>query len=232
MEAEGKVESSSLTWHTVKPDETLDSIARDYGLSVASVARSNDLPDGAAIMVGQKLRIPRFDWFAVTTYSNYEMKVKGAIIERAKAEGLETMFGRILIPQEEVADVIRGKRRISKRSFFPGYLFVEMQMNEETWELVRNTPKVTNFVGGRKPTPVPMKQIESILTQMQEGAVKPAPRVIFDEGDNVRVIDGPFTNFTGVVDEVRAEKQKLRVLVSIFGRSTPVELEYHQVEKT
>lgn len=172
------------------------------------------------------------NWYAVTTYSNYESKVKAAIIERAKAEALEGCFGRILIPQEEVADVIRGKRKISKRSFYPGYLFVEMELNEATWELVRNTPKVTNFVGGRKPTPVPMKQIESILAQMEEGATKPAPRVIFDEGDNVRVIEGPFTNFTGMVDEVRPEKQKLRVLVSIFGRATPVELDYHQVEKT
>lgn len=170
------------------------------------------------------------DWYAVTTYSNYEMKVKTAIIERAKAEGMTDRIGRILIPQEEVADIVRGKRRISKRSFFPGYLFVEMEMSEEAWELVRNTPKVTNFVGGRKPTPVPRSQIDAILTQMEEGAAKPAPRIIFHEGDNVRVIDGPFTNFTGVVEEVRPEKQKLKVLVSIFGRATPVELEYHQVE--
>jgi transcriptional antiterminator NusG len=171
-------------------------------------------------------------WYAVTTYSNYENKVRSAIVERAKAEGLEDHIGRILIPQEEVADIVRGKRRISKRSYFPGYLFVEMVMNEVTWELVRNTPKVTNFVGGRKPTPVPQPQIDAILAQMEEGAAKPAPRIIFDEGDNVRVVDGPFTNFTGVVEEVRPEKQKLRVLVSIFGRATPVELEYHQVEKT
>lgn len=171
------------------------------------------------------------NWYAVTTYSNYETKVRAAIVERAKAEGLSDKIGRILIPQEEVADIFRGKRRISKRSFFPGYLFVEMELNEVTWELVRNTPKVTNFVGGRKPTPVPSSQIDTILAQMEEGAAKPAPRIIFDEGDNVRVVDGPFTNFTGVVEEVRPEKQKLRVLVSIFGRSTPVELEYTQVER-
>jgi transcriptional antiterminator NusG len=171
------------------------------------------------------------NWYAVTTYSNYEMKVKAAIVERAKAEGLSDKIGRILIPQEEVADIVRGKRRISRRSFFPGYLFVEMEMNELTWELVRNTPKVTNFVGGRKPTPVPTTQIDAILVQIEEGIAKPAPRIIFEDGDNVRVIDGPFTNFTGVVEEVRPEKQKLKVLVSIFGRATPVELEYGQVEK-
>lgn len=171
------------------------------------------------------------NWYAITTYSGYEQQVKMALEERIKSEEMEEFFGRIIIPEEEVVEVTRGKKKSSKKSFFPGYLFIEMEMNEKTWVLVRHTPKVTNFVGGQKPTPVPDKQIGSIIQQMEEGGYKPKPKIVFEEGDSVRVVDGPFANFSGTVKEVKPERQKLRVLVSIFGRATPVELEYAQVEK-
>jgi transcriptional antiterminator NusG len=172
------------------------------------------------------------NWYAITTYSGYEQQVRMAIEERIKSEQMEEFFGRIIIPEEEVVEISRGKKKSSKKSFFPGYLFIEMEMTEKAWVLVRHTPKVTNFVGGQSPTPVPDKQIGSILQQMEEGGFKPKPKIIFEEGDPVRVVDGPFANFTGTVEEVKTERQKLRVLVSIFGRATPVELDFAQVEKT
>jgi transcriptional antiterminator NusG len=172
------------------------------------------------------------NWYAITTYSGYEQQVKTALEERIKTEAMGEFFGRIIIPEEEVIEISRGKKKSSKKSFFPGYLFVEMEMNEKSWTLVRHTPKVTNFVGGQSPTPVPDKQIGSIIQQMEEGGFKPKPKIVFDQGDTVRVVDGPFANFTGTVEEVKPERQKLRVLVSIFGRATPVELDFAQVEKT
>ena len=170
-------------------------------------------------------------WFAITTYSGYEKQVKSAIEERIKSEKMAADFERIMIPEEEVVEVSRGKKKSSKKSFFPGYLFIEMEMNEKSWILVRHTPKVTNFVGGQEPTPVPDSQINSILKQMEDGGFKPQPKIVFDEGDSVRVVDGPFANFTGTVSEVKPERKRLRILVSIFGRATPVELDFAQVEK-
>jgi transcriptional antiterminator NusG len=172
------------------------------------------------------------NWYAITTYSGYETQVKAALEERIKSEKMEDFFGQILIPREKEDESEKGKKKGSRKSFFPGYLFIEMELTEKTWHLVRHTPRVTNFVGGQNPTPVPEKQISSILNQMEEGGFKPKPKVVFEEGDCVRVIEGPFANFTGTVEEVKAERQKLKVLVSIFGRATPVELDYNQVEKT
>lgn len=171
-------------------------------------------------------------FYVIITYSGYENKVKSSLEDRIRKEGLEQHFGRVLIPTETVQEVVRGKKRIGERKFFPGYIFVEMNLTEETWHLVRNTPKVTNFIGNQTPTPVPEEEINQILEQMKSGTVKPKQIIRFEEGDEVRVIDGAFNGFSGVVDQVKQEKQKVVVLVSIFGRATPVELEFTQVEKT
>jgi transcriptional antiterminator NusG len=161
-------------------------------------------------------------WFIVHTYSGYEQKVKTALEERIKSLGKEDFFEKILVPTEKVVELVKGERKTSARKFYPGYILVRMELNDETWHIVKNTPKVTGFIGGKdKPTPL----------SDDEGALKPKPKYLFDRGDEVRVIDGPFSNFNGVVDEVSPEKGKVRVLVSIFGRSTPVELDFVQVTK-
>ena len=145
----------------------------------------------------------------------------------------EESFGEILVPTEKVVDMVKGVKKTSTRKFFPGYIFVNMVLDDETWHTVKNTPKVTGFVGGSsKPIPVSEAEVMKITKQMEEGAVKPKPKVLFEEGENVRVVDGPFTNFTGMVQEVKPDKGKLRVMVSIFGRATPVELDFVQVEKS
>ena len=171
-------------------------------------------------------------WYVVQVYSGFEQKVKLALLERIKQYDMDAEFGDILIPTETVQDTTGGKKRVSTKTFYPGYIFVEMAMGDEAWHIVRDTPKVTGFVGGQKPQPVPAPEITSVVQQVEEGAAKPRPRVMYSEGDHVRVNDGAFANFTGTIQEVRPEKQKVRVLVSIFGRATPVELDFAQVEKT
>lgn len=171
-------------------------------------------------------------WYVIQAYSGYEGKVKLSLEERIKQNGMEELFGEILIPKENVQDSKGGSRRVTSRTFYPGYVFVNMDLNERTWHLVKDTPKVSGFIGGRHPSPVPESEINAIFQQVAEGAAKPKPRVVFEAGDHVRVTDGAFANFTGTVQEVNAPKQKVTVLVSIFGRATPVELEYGQVEKT
>ncbi len=172
-------------------------------------------------------------WYVVQAYSGYEGKVKTALEERVRQNGMEEFFGEILIPKENVQDSTKaGNKRVTSRTFYPGYVFVNMDLNEQTWHLVKDTPKVSGFVGGRHPSPVPESEINAIFQQVAEGAAKPKPRVVFENGDHVRVTDGAFANFTGTVQEVNPAKQKVTVLVSIFGRATPVELEYGQVEKT
>ncbi|MCK9523779.1 MAG: transcription termination/antitermination protein NusG [Proteobacteria bacterium] len=170
-------------------------------------------------------------YYVVTTYSGFENKVKIALEDRIRAEGMADHFGELLVPTETVQEVVRGKKRISERKFFPGYVFVEMNMTDETWHLVKSTPKVTGFVGNQTPTPVPDAEIQSIQNRIQTGASAPTPIIRFEEGDGVRVIDGAFNGFNGTVEVVKSEKQKVVVLVSIFGRATPVELDYTQVEK-
>lgn len=174
-------------------------------------------------------------WYVVHTHSGQEKRAQLALMERVKQAGMDKEFGRTLIPTESVLEPVKGKekgqKRITTRKFYPGYIFVEMEMNEKTYHLVKGTPKITGFLGGTNPTPVNEKDIAQINNQMAEGAQRPKPRVSFEEGENVRVIDGPFTNFSGIVDEVKAEKQKVKVLVSIFGRATAVELDFAQVEK-
>ena len=171
-------------------------------------------------------------WYVVHTYSGHENKAKLSLTERVKQMNMDAHFGRVLIPTESVLEVKAGQRRTTTRKFYPGYMFVEMELSEQSYHLVKNTPKITGFLGGTAPLPVPDKDIAAINNQMSEGAVKPKPRISFEEGENVRVTEGPFANFAGIVEEVKAEKQKIRVLVSIFGRATPVELDFAQVEKT
>jgi transcriptional antiterminator NusG len=171
-------------------------------------------------------------WYVVHTYSGFENRVKKSLEERIKNEGLQDEFGEVLIPTENVVELVKGEKRTSKRKFFPGYILVKMEMNERTWHLVRYTPKVTEFVGGAtNPPSISEEEVARVTQQIVEGAERTKPRINFEEGENVRVIDGPFTNFNGTVDEVNEEKGKIRVLVSIFGRATPVELDFMQVEK-
>jgi transcriptional antiterminator NusG len=171
-------------------------------------------------------------WYVVHTFSGFEHKVKGALEERIKSLGKAEYFGEILVPVEKVVELVKGKKKTSSRKFFPGYILVQMDLDDETWHVVKETPKVTGFVGGSThPMPVTDAEVKAITQQMEEGAVKPKPRVLFSEGESVKVIDGPFSDFNGVVEEVRPEKGKLRVLISIFGRATPVELDFVQVER-
>ncbi|MHB1300841.1 MAG: transcription termination/antitermination protein NusG [Burkholderiales bacterium] len=173
-------------------------------------------------------------WYVVHAYSGFEKSVMRALQERIERAGMGDKFGKILVPVEEVVEMKGGQKNISERKFFPGYVLVEMEMTDETWHLVKNTNKVTGFVGGSamKPTPISEKEVENILRQMQEGVEKPRPKVLFEVGESVRVKEGPFTDFHGVVEDVNYDKSKLRVSVTIFGRATPVELGFGQVEKT
>ena len=171
-------------------------------------------------------------WYIVHTYSGFENKVKRNLEERVKTLGQEDLFGRILVPTEQVVELKKGQKKTSSRKFYPGYILVQMILNDETWHTVMDTAKVTGFVGGGiKPSPIPDAEAEVILRQMEEGVSRPKPRFRFEEGDDVRVVDGPFSNFQGVVEEVKPDKEKLRVLITIFGRPTPVELDFIQVKK-
>jgi len=171
-------------------------------------------------------------WYVVHTYSGFENRAKQNLEERIKNLGQEKFFSSILVPTETVVELVKGKRKTSQRKIFPGYLLVQMELNEETWHIVKDTPKITGFAGdSMKPAPLSEKEVEEILSQMKEGVSKARPKVSFNIGDDVRVIDGPFVNFIGTIEEVKPEKRKLKVLVSIFGRSTPVELDFIQVEK-
>ncbi len=172
-------------------------------------------------------------WYVVHTYSQFEKSVQRALVERIVREGMEDLFGQILVPVEEVVELKSGQKSISERKFFPGYVLVEMEMTDESWHLVKNTPKVTGFLGGSamKPTPISQKEVDNIMSQMQAGVEKPRPKVLFEVGEAVRVKEGPFTDFHGMVEDVNYDKSKLRVAVTIFGRSTPVELNFGQVEK-
>jgi transcriptional antiterminator NusG len=171
-------------------------------------------------------------WYVVNTYSGYENRVKELLQERIKLENKEDLFGEILVPSENVVELVKGQKKTSSRKFFPGYILVNMELNDETWHIVKNTPKVTGFVGeGMKPTPITDGEIEEIMNQMAQGVLRPKPKTTFEKGDSVRITDGPFTNFNGMVDEVKPEKGRLRVMVSIFGRSTPIELDFFQVKK-
>jgi transcriptional antiterminator NusG len=172
-------------------------------------------------------------WYGVHTYSGFENKVKMTLEERIRQLGVEDQFGEVLIPSETVVEMKNGERKTSTRKFFPGYILVQMELSNETWHVVKNTPKVTGFVGGgAAPPPIPDEDVAKITARMVEDVERPKPKVAFEVGETVRVVDGPFLNFTGVVEDVKPDKGKLKVMVSIFGRVTPVELEFIQVEKT
>lgn len=171
-------------------------------------------------------------WYIIHTYSGHEEKAMRALLDRAKAAGKEDMFDEVLIPKETVVEIVKGQRKTSKRKFFPGYILVRMDLDDETWHIVRGTPKITGFVGGdKKPPAISEEEVARMTQQIQEGAAKPKPKIAFEEGENVRVTSGPFANFSGFIDEVMEDKEKLRVMVHVFGRATPVVLDYTNVEK-
>jgi transcriptional antiterminator NusG len=200
------------------------------GQSTGKDAEESQEPGSEAKEDGNS-QADKMKWFVVHTYSGHENRARMSLLERVKNASLSDFFGDVLIPTESVMEVVKGQRRTSTRKFYPGYMFVQMVMDERTFHLVKNTPKITGFLGGSKPTPVPEREITGIHSAMTEGKSKPKPKVVFEQGDSVRVIEGPFSNFAATVEEVKPDKQKVRVLVSIFGRATPVELDFTQVEK-
>lgn len=207
----------------MNPDNETDSVTGDEQTEHDEASSAGETPQES----GKKLR-----WYVVQAYSGYENKVKASLEERIRQYAMHDQFGEILIPREQVTETRGTAKRVTSRTFYPGYMFVQMNLTDESWHLVKDTPKVSGFVGGRYPTAVPASQINLVAQQVAEGAAKPKPRVVFEQGDHVRVVEGAFANFTGTIEEVKPEKQKVRVLVSIFGRATPVELDYAQVEKT
>ena len=187
-----------------------------------------EAPTAAAVPAGNA----RHKWYIVHAYSNFEKKVAEAIREQARTQGLEDCFSEILVPTEDVVEIRRGRKVNAERKFFPGYVLVKMEMTDEAYHLIKNTPKVTGFLGsGNKPIPVTEKEVQRIIGAVEEGIERPKPTIRFDIGEAVRVIDGPFASFNGSVEQVDEDRARLRVTVSIFGRATPVELEYGQVEK-
>lgn len=171
-------------------------------------------------------------WYIIHTYSGFERKVAESLMNRVQAYSLQEKIGQILIPTEDVVEIKGGKKVVTSKLFFPGYILVEMAMDDETWHLVRNTPKVTGFVGqGNKPTPLTEDEVNQVVHRVSTSDEKPKPKFVFDKGETVKIIDGPFSNFTGVVEDVNLERNTVKVMVTIFGRSTPVELEFVQVEK-
>ena len=171
-------------------------------------------------------------WYGVHTYSGFENKVRLNLLEHIKNEGMADFFEEILIPSETVVELKKGEKKTSSRKFFPGYILIKMELTDETWHIVKETAKVTGFVGGNTPFPISEEEVGKITRRMVEGAEKPRPKVQFEVGETVRVVDGPFLNFSGIVEDVKPDKGKLRVTVTIFGRATPVELEFMQVEKS
>jgi len=217
------IETSADGEHVVELTQTITS----------SVVNALPGEDGVAFSLAPSNN-PDFRWYVVHAYSGMEKAVERNIIERIQRSGMQAKFGRILVPTEEVVEMKNGQKKTTERRFFPGYVLVEMIMDDESWHLVKHTNKVTGFVGGAKNRPAPISQdeVQKIVSQMQEGSDKPRHKVEFMVGELVRVKEGPFTDFNGSIEEVNYEKNKVRVSVTIFGRATPVELEFGQIEKT
>lgn len=175
---------------------------------------------------------PNLRWYVVHAYSGFEFKAKQSLEERIRTHGLQEQFGEIRVPQETVVELVRGQKKTSNRKFFPSYILVQMVMNQDTWHLVKETPKITGFLGDASdPVPLSEEEVKRIVEQVEEGAASPRSKMSFEQGEAVKVIDGPFTDFNGTIEEVKPEKGKVKVLISIFGRATPVELDFIQVEK-
>jgi transcriptional antiterminator NusG len=202
-------------------------------IMMTDAAESALVPEGAVEAQSQPAANPDLRWYVVHAYSGMEKSVERNIRERILRSGMESKFGRIMVPVEEVVEIKNGQKRTTERKFFPGYVLVEMVMDDDSWHLIKHTNKVTGFVGGAKNRPAPISEAEvmKIVNQMQEGTEKPRPKVEFSVGEYVRVKEGPFTDFNGTVEDVNYEKSKVRVSVTIFGRATPVELEFSQIEK-
>ena len=185
-----------------------------------------------APQVAERPEVAERKWYIVHTYSGFEERVKETLKQRAEALGMGDKFGEIRIPTETIVELRGGKKRETQRKFFPGYILVEMEMSDESWHVVKNTPKVTGFVGtGRNPTPLTQEEVDQIVEQVVTAKEKPKPKYVFEKGEMVKIVDGPFNNFTGVVDDVNFDRGTLKVMVTIFGRQTPVELEFLQVQK-
>jgi transcriptional antiterminator NusG len=214
-----------------RPDEPGDAVS-DFGDTASPAEAPADSEDQSSSAVVPELDASNKHWYIIHTYSGFEQKVADSLRTRAQAFGFADAIGQILIPTEEVVELRNGKKVTSKRMLYPGYVLVEMDMNDELWHAVKNTPRVTGFVGGGN-TPVPLTpdEVNSVLYRQASSAERPRPKLTFEKNENVKIIDGPFTNFSGKVDEVNSERSTLRVLVTIFGRQTPVELDFLQVEK-
>ena len=209
------------------PDDETDGNAQ--GTNGESKAAS----DAPTMANGQNIASPNGEkkWYIVNTYSGHENKAKLTLLERVKTHNLTEYFGDVLVPTESVTENVKGQRRTMTRKFFPGYMFVQMVLDDRTFHLVKNTPKITGFLGGTKPSPVPPNQIQGVQTNMSTGQAKPKARVVFEVGDSVRVVDGPFANFNAKVEEVKQDKQKIKVSLNMLGRPTTVELDFAHVEK-
>ena len=208
--------------------------AKADGSSTPATAAAARSPETTTNAQGQQTALPTAEkkWYIVHTYSGHENKAKLTLLERVRNQNLTEYFGDVLVPTESVTENVKGQRRTTTRKFFPGYMFVQMILDDRTFHLVKNTPKITGFLGGTKPTPVPEREITGVQTNITEGkAGKPKARVVFEPGESVRVVEGPFANFSATVEEVKADKQKVKVSLSMFGRATSVELDFAQVEK-
>jgi transcriptional antiterminator NusG len=208
------------------PNQELDPQAGE-----TSVPAEGEVPAGEEA-ANRPIGVPGMDWYIIHTYSGFENKVKESLRSRADAFGFANRIGEILIPTEDVVEMRSGKKVTSKRMLYPGYVLVQLDMDDELWHVVKNTPRVTGFVGGGQvPTPLTADEVNQTLYRQKTSAEKPRPKMTFERNDNVKIVDGPFTNFTGTVEEVNEDRNTLKVMVTIFGRGTPVELEYFQVEK-
>jgi transcription termination/antitermination protein NusG len=215
MDSENNVENNNIETSSVDSGNTVD---------------SNVLPSGDSSVVPSDSS--KLKWYVVHAYSGFEIKAKQALEERIRMHNMDKYFGQIHVPQETVVELVKGQKKTSNRKFFPGYILVQMDLNQDSWHLVKETPKITGFVGdATDPSPLTEDEVKRVLNQVEEGTSSPRSKMAFEQGESVKVIDGPFTDFNGTIEEVKPEKGKVKVLISIFGRATPVELDFMQVEK-